>query len=137
MGKLKSAFISYSDDGSVKAQQVSGYLEPMGVKTYIYEKDEDNKDKSPNRTIKNKIRTHEAIIMVLSAQSRESKWVGYELGIADGMNRKIFVIKTAHNLRLPDYIDGYRVIILDKLEELDSYFGFNEEKNNDQKKDKN
>jgi hypothetical protein len=122
MRKLKSAFISYSDDGSIKAQQVSDYLEPMGVKTYRYEKDEDNKDKHPNKKIKNKIRTHEAIIMVLSAQSRESQWVSHELGIASGMNKTIFVIKTTHNLKLPDYIDEFKVIMLDKLEDLDNYF---------------
>lgn len=122
MAQLNSAFISYSDDGSIKAKQVSGYLEPLGVNTFVYERDLNSKGKHPNRRINQEIKKRDAIIMVLSAESRKSQWVTYELGIASGMNKRIFIIKTAHNLRLPDYIDEFRVTTLNKLEELDSFF---------------
>lgn len=36
---MKSAFISYSTDASTKANQVSGYLKPLGVDTFVFEKD--------------------------------------------------------------------------------------------------
>jgi len=120
--QLKSAFISYSDDGSVKAKQVSGYLGPMNVDTCMFERDLKNNGKHPHQRVKNAIKKCDSIIMVLSAKSRESKWVSHELGIASGMNKTIFVIKTAHNLKLPDYLDEFKVIMLDKLEDLDNYF---------------
>lgn len=118
---LRSAFISYSSDGSIKANQVSGYLQPIGVDTFLFEKDLDSGG-HPSQKIKNAIRKRDALILVLSAKSRQSHWVSHELGLASGMDKKILMIKTAHNLILPDYIDTYDVIILSKLEDLDSYF---------------
>jgi hypothetical protein len=118
---LRSAFISYSSDGSIKANQVSGFQKPMGVDTFLFEKDLDSGG-HPSQKIKNAIRKRDALVMVLSAKSRQSHWVSHELGLASGMNKKILIIKTAHNLKLPEYIDAYDVILLSKLEDLDSYF---------------
>ena len=111
---LRSAFISYSSDGSIKANQVSGYLKPMGVDTFLFEKDLDSGG-HPSIKIRDAIRKRDALIMVLSAKSRQSHWVSHELGLASGMEKKILIIKTAHNLKLPEYIDTYDVIILSKL----------------------
>lgn len=119
---LKSAFISYSTDASTKANQVSGYLEPLGVDTFVFEKNLRKKRASLSRSIKDQIERLDAVIMILSVESRESKWVSHELGIASGMNKEIFVIKTSHNLLLPDYLDGYGVTVLKKIEDLDTYF---------------
>jgi len=119
---LKSAFISYSTDASTKAKQVSGYLEPLGVDTFVFEKNLRKKRASLSRSIKDQIERLDAVIMILSVESRESKWVSHELGIASGMNKEIFVIKTSHNLLLPDYLDRYGVTVLKKIEDLDTYF---------------
>ncbi len=118
----KSAFISYSTDGKVKAEQISGYLRPIGVDTYMYKQRLARKSQHPSQEIKKAIRERSTLIMVLSAKSRESQWVTYELDFASGLNKEILIIKTAHNLNLPDYLNKYDVTILNKLEDLDKYF---------------
>lgn len=119
---MKSAFISYSIDASTKAKQVSGYLEPLGVSTFVFEKNLLKMGNSPSREIRVEIKKRDVIIMILSAESKESTWVSHELGIASGMNKKILVIKTSHNLKLPGYLDEYDVAVLQKIEDLDTYF---------------
>lgn len=120
MKKLKSAFISYSSDGSIKADQVAGYLKPMGVDTYTYKAKLNKKDDDPSKTVTEEIEKREALIMVLSAKSIESTWVSMEIGLATGMHKRILIIKTAHNLKLPKRFKGR--IILNKLEDLDDHF---------------
>jgi hypothetical protein len=119
---FKSAFISYSTDASTKAKQVSGYLEPLGVDTFVFEKNLRKNQPSLSRSVREQIEKHDAVIMILSLESRESNWVSHELGIAFGMNKEILVIKTSHNLLLPNYLDEYGVTVLNKIEELDAYF---------------
>ena len=119
---MKSAFISYSTDASTKAKQVSGYLEPLGVDTFVFEKNLSKQGGSPSRKIRGEIKKLDAVIMILSTESKESPWVSHELGIASGMNKSILVIKTSHNLKLPGYLDEYDVTVLQKIEDLDTYF---------------
>jgi hypothetical protein len=71
---MKSAFISYSTDASIKANQVSGYLKPLGVDTFVFEKDLGKRGGSPSG-IRGQIRKRDAVIMILSVESRESPWV--------------------------------------------------------------
>jgi len=121
--KYKSAFISYTTDASIKALQIEGYLKPLGVACYIFEKDLENKGKQPASFIRNSIKKMEAMIFVLSVNARESNWIANELGIATGMDKKIFIYKISHNILLPDYLGQYNVKVLSKLDELDGYFG--------------
>ena len=123
--KMASAFISYATDASTKAKQVSGYLAPLPVDTFVFEKDSGGDVKAVPARIRREIKRRDAVILILSVKSRDSAWVSHELGLASGMGKRIFVFKTAHNLELPDYLDEYQVIVLDKLEDLDSYFGPN------------
>ena len=120
MKKLKSAFISYSFDGSIKADQVAGYLKPMGVDTYMYKTTLKKEDDDPSRIIEEEIEKRDALIMVLSARSIKSTWVAMEIGLASGMHKRVLIIKTAHNLRLPKRFNGKT--ILSKLEDLDDHF---------------
>lgn len=120
MKKLKSAFISYSSDGSIKADQVAGYLKPMGVDTYMYKTTLNKEDDDPSRTVTEEIEKRDALIMVLSARSSKSTWVSMEIGLALGMHKRVLIIKTAHNLKLPRRFKGR--IILNKLEDLDDHF---------------
>ncbi len=120
---LKSAFISYSTDASTKAKQVSGYLEPLKVDTFLFEKDLGKKKSKAPKKIRDQIERRDAVIMILSVRSRESEWVSFELDFASGLKKKIFVIKTSHNLNLPDYLDKYGVTVIEKIDDLDNYFG--------------
>ena len=121
--KYKSAFISYTTDASIKARQIEGYLKPAGVCSYVFEYDLKNKGKRPAAFIRDKIELKEAFILVLSVKARDSVWVSNEVGIANGMEKKIFVYKISHNILLPEYVDDYDVVVLSKLDELDHYFG--------------
>jgi hypothetical protein len=119
----KKTFISYSKDASVKAHQICGYLEPLGVETFLFEKSMAENEPNRAETIFCEMEQSVAVILVLSARSRESAWVSSELGIAIGMgDKKIFVYKTAHNLNVPDHISRKRVTVLSRLEDLDDFF---------------
>jgi hypothetical protein len=58
----------------------------------------------------------------LSARSKDSACASHELGIASGLNKQIYVYKTSHNMKLPDYIDSLNLTVLDELEELKNYY---------------
>lgn len=122
---FESAFISYSIDASIKAKQVSGYLEPLGVDTFVFEKNLGKEEERLGKKIRGEIKKRDALIMILSVESRSSDWVAHELGIASGMNKSILVIRTSHNLKLPNYLDKYGVKVLNKIDDLDIYFGRN------------
>lgn len=103
MGKLNSAFISYSTDASVKAKQVSNHLSTIGVGSFVFEKDLSSDKGNQQARIRKEISKRDATILILSAKSKDSSWVSHELGLASGMNKTIIVIKTSHNMQLPDY----------------------------------
>ena len=120
----KKTFISYSKDASVKAHQISGYLEPLGVETFLFEKSMDEDELNRAEKIISEMENSVVVIMVLSARSRESAWVSSELGMAVGMgDKEIFIYKTAHNLNVPDHISERRVTVLSRLEDLDDFYG--------------
>lgn len=122
MQKSKSAFISYSTDASNKAEAVSKHLEDLKISSFVFEKDL-KKDKGQHQArIRSEIEKCDAMILILSAKSKDSPWVSHELGIASGLNKDIYVFKTSHNLLLPEYLDSYHVTILEKTNDLDKRF---------------
>jgi len=122
MNKPKSAFISYSTDASKKAEAVSKHLKSLKIGSFVFEKDL-KKDKGQHQArIRSEIEKCDAMILILSAKSKESAWVSHELGIASGLNKIIYVFKTSHNLQIPEYLDSYQVTLLDKTIDLDDRF---------------
>ncbi len=121
MKKLSSAFISFSTDARTKAKQVAGYLKPLRVDTYEFSEDMGfGGDVAKN--VEDAIKAREALVMVLSAASRESPWVAAEYGFAKGNGKRIIVYKSAHNLDLPSYLSKSSVYVLSRLEDLDEHF---------------
>jgi len=129
MKKLKRAFISYSTDASTKAGQVSKHLAKLGVESFIFEKDLSEDSGGHHARIRSEIEKSDAVILILSVKSKNSSWVSHELGIASGMNKMIIVFRTAHNMKLPDYLDGYQVSILQTIDDLDKRFGLKLKRN--------
>lgn len=123
MERMRSAFICYSTDASKKAVSVSKYLDSLDVDSFRFEKELSKKMEGLPARIKLEIETRNALILILSAESKNSPWVSHELGMASGLNKPIFVFKTAHNLTLPNYLDTFQVIVLEKTNELVKYFG--------------
>jgi len=121
MKKLTTAFISYSTDANTKAKQVVGYLKPLQVDTYEFSEDM-GFGGDVAKQVEDAIKVREALVMVLSAASRESPWVAAEYGIAKGYGKRIIVHKSAHNLDLPSYFSK-SVYVLSRLEDLDQHFG--------------
>ena len=122
MEKPKSAFISYSTDASKKAEAVSKHLDGLNVRSFVFEKDL-KKDKGQHQAhIRLEIEKCDSMILILSAKSKESPWVSHELGIASGLNKDIYVFKTSHNLLIPEYLDSYKLTMLEKINDLDSHF---------------
>lgn len=119
---MKSAFISYSTDASKKAGAVSKYLSTLGVDSFIFEKDLSKENGNHQARIRSEIEIRDAMVLILSVKSRGSSWVSHELGIASGLNKPIIIFKTAHNLKIPKYLDMYQVTILGKTNDLDKYF---------------
>ncbi len=118
----KSAFISYSTDASNKAKAVSKYLEGLHIGSFVFEKDLKKDKGSHQASIRLKIEECDSMILILSAKSKDSPWVSHELGIASGLNKDIYVFKTAHNLRLPEYLDSYQLTMLETINDLDNHF---------------
>ena len=112
-----SAFIAYSRDASVKASQVNDHLTKLSVNTYMFER---IPKKDPGNQIRNEIKSRDCLVMILSKKSIKSNWVSHEIGIATGANKAIFVVKTSHNLKLPEWLGDHTII--SALESLDPYF---------------
>ena len=62
MGKLSSAFISYSTDASIKAKQVSNQLSTIGVDSFIFEKDLSAKKGNKQARIRTEISKRDAVV---------------------------------------------------------------------------
>ena len=62
MGKLNSAFISYSTDASIKAKQVSNHLSTIGVDSFIFEKDLSTKKGNQQARIRTEISKRDAVV---------------------------------------------------------------------------
>ena len=119
--KLKSAFISFSTDAKVKAKQIVGYLKPLRVDTYEFS-DDMGFGGDVAKNVEDAIASREALVMVLSAASRESPWVAAEYGMAKGSRKRIIVYKSAHNLDLPSYLSKSSIYVISRLESLDDHF---------------
>lgn len=115
---MKSVFISYSTDASKKVKSVSKYFTSLGINSFVFEKDLILENQAQ---IRNEIGSSYAVVLILSVKSTTSPWASHELGIATALRKQIYVFKNAHNLKLPGFIDSYQLLILDKLEDLDSY----------------
>lgn len=119
---MKSVFISYSTDASKKAKSVSNHLSSLGVNSFVFEKNINREAGNHQTQIRNEIESSASVILILSAKSKDSPWVSHELGIASGLNKKIYVFKTSHNMTLPNYIDTFNLKVLNKLTELDKFY---------------
>ena len=121
---MKSVFISYSTDASKRAKSIGSHLETMGISSFIFEKNLAPDSPNHQAEIRQQIERCKCVILVLSTKSKDSSWVSHELGMAKGLNKRIYVFKTSHNLKLPNYIDLYDLTVFRKLSELSKLKGY-------------
>jgi len=122
MNKVTSVFISYTTEANDRAQQIKNYLRKYQVDAFTFETDLEVL-KHPGKGIRAEIFNSSIFILVLSKKSKESNWVSFELGVATGLQKSIYIFKTAAKLTLPDFISEYNSNVVNKVEDLKSEFG--------------
>lgn len=79
-------FLSHSSKDKDILPSVINFLSQYGVNVYIDKSDEELPDKTSAETgeiLKNRIHESKKFIVLVSQNSKESKWIPWELGIAD------------------------------------------------------
>jgi hypothetical protein len=97
-----TVFISHSSKERWIAGQIPKEIEALGAKTWLDIKDLRGGDEI-KRSIKRGIRASQEAVVLLSANSISSEWVGYEVGVADNQGKRITPI--LNNLA-PDVASG-------------------------------
>ncbi len=89
-------FLSHSSKDIEALPEVIKFLESFGVKVYIDKNDKSLPSSTSPKTagiLKQRIKDSKKIIVLVSENSKESKWIPWELGLGD-------VMKTVDNIAL-------------------------------------
>jgi hypothetical protein len=61
------------------------------------------------------------LLVIISERSLKSMWVGYEIGIAHTLGRKILMLLTRHDLKLPSFVSDINYKTCSDLEDVKKY----------------
>lgn len=106
----KSVFLSHSSKDADKLTSVINFLEQYETNVYIDKEDKDLPRKtSPETAVKlkkNIVQCNKFIVLV-SNNSKESKWIPWELGIADVEKRlaNIALLPSTNDFGTPDWLE--------------------------------
>lgn len=99
----KNIFLSHSSEDTKHLPYVINFLENYGGSVYIDKLDKDLPNTTNHETavkLKGRIKTTEKFILFATKNSKESKWIPWELGLADGIKdySKIAILPSAENV---------------------------------------
>lgn len=112
-----SVFLSHSSKDELKLPFVISFLESYGVKVYIDKNDPRlPKETSPEtaRILKSNIKKCNKFVLLVSENSKDSRWIPWELGLAD-------ISKTTSNVALLPIANDYFQATWTKQEYLGLY----------------
>lgn len=111
-------FISYSSHDSRIAARIGKGIEAVGA-TKRLDKHLLKGGDDVRGTILKAIRESDEVIVLLSPESQKSHWVSYEIGAAQGRNKRVTPI--LHNLREEDMgplLQGFKAIYLNDFDDF-------------------
>lgn len=121
----KNVFLSHSSDDKEHLPYVISFLENFGGKVYIDKLDEDLPNTTNHETavqLKDRINTIDKFILFATKNSKDSKWMPWELGIADGIKKyyNIAVLPSAENISEEnwaeqEYLGIYKKIVKGRI----------------------
>lgn len=119
-GSKKRAFLSHSHKDRELAEGMKNHLHSAGFDLYIDWQDSSmpsTTNAETARKIKNKIASSDVILVLATKNAMESKWVPWEIGIADerkGTNKVLIIPVQDSNGRFHgnEYIQIYKKIII-------------------------
>lgn len=112
-------FLSYNIKDKEIVEGIYHYLTRQGKKVYldfIVDPDmhRDNASVTTARKIRNRIRNSTQLIYAISCNSAESKWMPWELGVADGMNHTCYVMPVTNychkDFQQKEYLQLYPIL---------------------------
>lgn len=117
-GTKKTVFLSHSHKDKELVSKVVAFIKSTGSEIYVDWLDEDMPRETTSETankLKEKIKEHSKFLLLATSNSRESKWVPWELGFADevkGMaNIAIFpVADSATTFEGTEFVGIYPII---------------------------
>jgi hypothetical protein len=109
---MRRIFISYTSNDEHYARQLIAAL--RGVQTFGFMDNADFAHGQPiSNVIRESIRSADAMVVLLSPFIRTTRWVVFELGVAQGMGKKIVPILipgARFEDSLPDVLAGVQVL---------------------------
>lgn len=124
----KSAFVGFTKDGQVKADNVVSILRGVGLtseEVFQFTQNpqkpmEDNAD-----DVDAALEKHDAFILIFSNDARSSPWVSSELGQVKAYRKPLYLVKNTHNIgiELPDFMANYTYTVIGNIKKLGEYFG--------------
>lgn len=106
----KSVFLSHSSADKAALPAVIQLLESLGVNVYIDKTDKSlPQQTSPETGAKLKERIHQCdkFIVLVSEHSKDSRWIPWELGIADESKtiRNVALLPKVNDSEMPDWVE--------------------------------
>lgn len=126
--KKNNVFLSHSSQDIDKLESVISFLEEYGVKVYI-DKTDNNLPRVTSietaQILKDNIKKSDKFIVLVSENSKNSKWIPWELGIADiaKSNPNIALLPTTENF--PSWVNQEYMGLYSKVSRgnLEGYTG--------------
>ena len=98
-------FISYSRDDTDFVEALTQMINELRIKCVEYFIDRHIAWGDPvTSSIKQGIKDCTDLLVIISEKSTASMWVGYEIGIADALEKNILMFLTQENLTLPSFV---------------------------------
>lgn len=115
----KNVFLSYSSKDNNTLKNAILFLEAYGVNVYIDKKDESlPRITSPEtaRILKENIKKCDKFVLLVSENTKESRWVPWELGIADiSKNTNNLVLLPASKIDNPTWVKQEYLGLYDRI----------------------
>lgn len=114
----RKVFLSYANERKELADYVSEQLRQLGIETGDIE-NKQGSDDSIAESVKNRLLNSEAMIALVTPDSIDSEWLSYELGLASGLDRRVFPVVIDVSLEhLPPQLAHNQSIKLEELSQL-------------------
>jgi len=115
-------FISYSHEDRSVADEVIQIIDEIGIDfTYFIDHKDVAWSDHVTPSIKQGMEECSDILVVISESSLASIWIGYEIGIADSLGRKVLLYPIEKNLELPSFLSDINYKTRADLEEVKDY----------------
>lgn len=113
-----TVFISHSSKETWIAKQISKEIEASGAATWLDDKDLRGGDEIRDSIMRGIRASHEAVVL-LSANSLASQWIGYEAGVAKGQDKRVTpILNNLDPNDVPAPLQGAKAIDLNDFDDF-------------------